>query len=634
MPSAIKYPRLDNAKALSFDVETKDPDLFSLGPGVYRPKTSHVLGVSLSDGEGFKEYYNIGHYDVGSAEKAHNLEFLSYALGLTCPKIGHTSTYDLDWLENGKLALKIKGELQGVDIAEALLDETQEEYNLDFMSKKYLGEGKEKTEIDLFCEENGLKGDSRKWLWKMPYELVRKYAAQDADLPARIYELQRPKLEAENLMPVFQLENKLVRVLSFMRKTGVKIDEKVRDYNSLVVQNRIEKLRYELFDEYGEFNPNSAHQLARIFESRGIKVPLTKPEPKPDGTWTKGGNPSVNAFFFKRYADEYPLVAKVQELRKCIHHLDGFLQGSHVRFVGEDGLMHAQFFGLKNDSLGALKGTRSGRLSGANPNLQQQPSVSFDEYWGRMCRSDFVPFTDCWWGKLDYSQIEYRFMAHFAVNGENDRSADELREAYRLNPRIDYHHRIMDLTGLKRKLAKNLNFGIAFGMGAPHMAEYFGWELDYAREILGLYHEKAPYVRATMKLVEKRARDRGYIMTFLKRRSRLIDPKKAYTMYCRLVQGSAADLMKSSLVAQYEAGIFDTLPPHMTVHDEVDVSIPKTKIGLDAFREAKRIMENALELRIPVIADADIGTNWADVEDMAEKNGGSLPWEELYKQVA
>jgi|WetSurMetagenome_2_1015567.scaffolds.fasta_scaffold80420_2 DNA polymerase I-like protein with 3'-5' exonuclease and polymerase domains len=629
----VRYPDLSGARCISFDTETKDPNLTTLGPGQYR-KDGHILGVSIATPDGFKEYYNVGHYDVDADERIKNVNYLRATLGNNVPKLGQSIIYDVDWLENGEHKIKVGGELGSIEIAEALLDETQEQYNMEFMGQKYLGRGKVKSEPEKFCEARGWKGDFRQYLWRMPYSVVRPYGAGDAELPIAIFDIQRPMLEEQELLDLYKLENRLTRVLVKMRKTGTLIDADKRDRNGLMIQNRIEEAEHRLFSLFGEFNYMSTMQVAKIFDKQGIRYPLTE-----------RGNPSIDSYFYKRYKDEIPLVKELFELRQMKHHLNTFIMGSHLRFVCPDGLIHPQFFNMRNDNLGALKGTRSGRLSGANPNLQQQPSKGVDEYWGQVCREDFIPFPDCWWGKIDYSQIEYRFMAHFAV-GEG---AEELRRSYNENAEQDYHQYIMDLTGLKRRYAKNLNFGVAFGMGAQHMAELFGWDVEYAYEVLNVYHSRAPYIRSTISLVEQKARQRGYIKTFLKRRSHLKDPRKAYTMYCRLVQGSAADLMKAAMVKADEDGLFEVLYPHATVHDELDVSIPKTRAGLEAFQELQHVMESVLKLRVPVRAEPEVGPNWADVEPVvkteeekarnkakAEAKGekdGTRTWDELYKEV-
>jgi len=149
-------------------------------------------------------------------------------------------------------------------------------------------------------------------------------------------------------------------------------------------------------------------------------------------------------------------------------------------------------------------------------------------------------------------------------------------------------------------------------MGARHMSKYFGWDLDYCYKILDIYHASAPYIKTTIREVEKVARRRGYIRTFLKRRSRLIDKDKAYIMFCRLIQGSAADLLKKAMLDNYKAGVFSVLHPHLTVHDELDVSTPKNKKGIEAAKEMKYIMENCIKLKVPIKAEVEMGESWAE----------------------
>jgi DNA polymerase I-like protein with 3'-5' exonuclease and polymerase domains len=626
-------------KRLSLDIETYDPNLRNLGPGVYRGD-GKILGVSLCDGEGFNEYYNLGHYDCTPDERVANESYLREVLATPVIKIGQNIIYDLDWLENSEYEFQVNGKLRSIEIAEALLDEEQGQYNLDFMGKKYLGEGKKKSQPERFCEENRLDGDFRAWLWKMPYSMVREYAKDDADKPLRIHDIQQPMIVEQEMSDLYDLECELTRCLLLFRKTGVFIDEDKRDRNGLKIQSRIEELESELFAKYGEFNCNSTAQIAPIFDRAGIRYPYnvlfhgakeaegnvwrTERDLQSDPS-VKRFSPNIDAYFYKRFGEKerseaIPLVVTMNELRQNRSHLDKFVMGSHVRFVGPDGKIHCSFYNMRNDSFGNLKGTRSGRFSSANPNLQQQPSKGVDEYWGKICREDFVPYPDHWWMKFDYSQIEYRFLAHFAVGP----GSEELRAAYNRGD-VDYHQYIMDLTGLKRRYAKNLNFGVAFGMGALHMAELFGWTEEYAREILAIYHERAPYVKATTQAVEQVAKKRGYIKTFLKRRSHLIDSHKAYKMFCRLLQGSAADLMKKAMHDIYKAGLYDVLKPHATVHDEIDVSVPKTKEGIEAAREHNNLMETCLTLKVPIKAEAEVGPNWADIVE--------FEWAQLVKEI-
>lgn len=624
------YENMQYSKIISYDIETYDPDLINMGPGVFRSipldfknPNGYILGYSVIDEMGYKGYYNLGHYDCTPELREKNIIYLKQIMSTDSIKIGQNLIYDLDWTQNW-LGIKVCGPLIDTMIAEALLDENQGHYNLDFMGKKYFGEGKVKGIIDRFCEENDLKGDPRKWLWKMPHYMVEEYAIQDVDLPMRIWKVQESKLIEENLLDLMHLECDLLQMLMLMRKTGVRIDTEQRELNAYELTCRTEEIYYTLIDQIGyDFNYNSSPQLSKILDRFGIPYPLTSK-----------GNPSVKREHLQRLAKgqlEYntdvfdeeknewimakitdPIKCKLGEdlsdIRRADKVLKTFLHGSLCRFITEEDLIHGNFYNTRRED----DGTRSGRFSAAKPNLQQIPSTGVDEYYGTLSRNPFISFDNCWWGKLDYSQIEYRFMAHFARGP----GSEEVRAQYNNNPRTDYHKYIEDLTGLKRRFAKNLNFGVAYGMGAAHMADFFQWELDYCYNILNIYHKNAPFIKSTIRKVEALAKKRGYIKTFLKRRSRLIDPNKAYTMFCRLIQGSAADLMKKGMYDTYKAGIFDILPPHLTVHDEIDVSVPKTKEGIEAFVEAKNIMENCIELKVPIIADMEVGQNWADLKKL------------------
>jgi DNA polymerase-1 len=362
---------------------------------------------------------------------------------------------------------------------------------------------------------------------------------------------------------------------------------------------------------FGTFNPNSTKQLAEIWDENNMEY-----------IKTEKGNPSIKNEHLQNFFDkdepyneevsEKPWVYDLWRVRKGMKVRDTFLMGSYVDFICEGDLIHPSIYATKIQNIGgSTNGTKSGRFAMAKPNGQQIPSKGVDTELGTFARQPFEAFRDCWWGKVDYSQIEYRFTAHFASGP----GADDLRQSYVENPDTDYHQHIIDLTGLKRRFAKNLNFGVAYGMGAKTMSVFFGWTLDYCYDILRIYHQKAPYVKHTSNKVEKVALRRGYIKTFLGRRARLISKDKAYTMFCRLISGSAADLMKKSMYDIDKAGIFDVLYPHLTVHDELDVSIPKTKEGIEAFVEMDHIMNSCIKLKVPIKTEAEIGPNWADIKD-------------------
>jgi len=622
------YEDYSQSKVLSIDIETFDPELIKMGTGVYRSRplnftdaNGYILGVSMIDEHGTSGYYPLGHYDTTPEVRSKNIEYLARTLAADSIKIGANLMYDFDWLENW-LLVPVNGEIVDVQIAEALLDETQRKYNLDFMGKKYFDEGKEKGEIEDFCYANGLKGDPRKHLWKMPSYMVEAYAIQDVDLPIRIWEVQKEILEKEDLMPLMKIECELLRVLLLMRKTGVNIDTKLRDKHSQELKERLANTYLSLSAEIGrDFNYNSSKQLAEVMREYGIPYPSTEK-----------GNPSINKDFLERLSKgqvedlngdsikserQTRLGHALLDIRKADKVLKTFIDGSLVRFITKGDQIHCSFNSMQTDDYG----TKSGRFSSSNPNLQQIPAPSRDPYYGTMARDVFIPHEGCWMAKIDYSQIEYRFIAHYAKG----KGSDEIRKKYNDDPTTDYHKYIQDLTGLIRSEAKTVNFGIAYGMGAPKMAKENQWDLDYCYGVLNTYHKNAPFVKTTINAVEQVVRQRGYIKTILGRRARLRDKNKAYTFYNRLMQGSAADQMKKAMLDVYKAGLFKIVIPHLTVHDELVMSVPKTKEGIEAIFEVKNVMENCIKLLVPVVADLEIGEDWANVREVTKN--------ELYKML-
>lgn len=249
------------------------------------------------------------------------------------------------------------------------------------------------------------------------------------------------------------------------------------------------------------------------------------------------------------------------------------------------------------------------------------------------------------WRNYDYSQIEYRFLAHFAVGP----MADEIRAIFNADPNTDYHEMTRELvhrqTGqlLNRKQIKNINFGLIYGMGVDKLAGGLGLSPKAGKALFAAYHKGAPFAKATMEECSEEARDTGVIKTILGRKSRfdLWEPqswgsegialpyekaimqygqiRRAYTHKAlnRRLQGSAADMMKKAMWLCYKDGIFgETGIPRLTVHDELDFSDPGGKDA--AFREMKNVLEQAMPLRIPIRADCDVGADWGHVSELLE----------------
>jgi DNA polymerase I-like protein with 3'-5' exonuclease and polymerase domains len=347
--------------------------------------------------------------------------------------------------------------------------------------------------------------------------------------------------------------------------------------------------------------------------------------------------------------------------------------------------VHCEFHPLrkKEDEFTKSKGTITGRFSGANPNLQNIPTR--DDFIGPLCRSMFVADEGAQWWSQDYSQIEYRFLVHYAIVNKCE-GFEVPMNMYLQNPNTDFHDMCAKLMyGTKgpagtqgwnelealynsghlteevfkkklkalRKPAKNLNFGMVYGMGEAKLANQLGMTnpdgkpSKEALQIMKEYHAAAPYIKALNKLSISEAEKNEFVTTILGRRGRFplwekkftekgaayeaAQPKeKALELWGNKIrisgthkalnkklQGSAADMMKLAMVQLWESGIFDVgndITCVLTVHDELNGSFVPSARGEASRLEVKRIMENAMQLAIPVLTSGSVGSNWSEAK--------------------
>jgi DNA polymerase-1 len=537
------------------------------------------------------------------------------------PKIGANLIYDVGWLEHE--GVPVRGMLYDVQFAEALLDETALT-NLDTLGEKYLGIGKEKSALNRWSWDyyGGKEHEQRSNLYRCPPCLVGPYAEADTDLPQRILPLQWARLEQEGLLELFIMECRLVPLLIAMRRGGVTVDinktERVRERLVEEVKTLNERIRYLVgFD----VNVNAPESMQKAFQRLSIPIP----------TNAKGGR-TFNKEALA--AIEHPFVELVLEQKKIVKVSDTFLK-SYVLDSNVGGKIFCEFHPLRSDR----GGTRSGRFASSNPNLQNVPSR--DEYLAPLVRGVFIPHEGHYqWRRYDYSQVEYRCLAHDATGG----GAEALRAQYNADPDTDYHvwtqKLVENMLGMviKRKPIKTINFGLIYGMGKDKLTRSLGLDKRAGEELFNAYHEAAPFASSTMNHYSDMASRYGFVSTILGRRSRfnLWEPdlrgrstqpalpyqaalnkygkvKRAMTHKAlnRRLQGSAADMMKKAMLVLWDSGVLDyTGVPTLTVHDELDFSDPG---GCDdAFDYVKRVMETALPMRIPIRADVEVGPSWGE----------------------
>ena len=597
-----QYKDFSNSKIICFDIETKDPDLKTKGPAIHRG--GYVLGYSLADETGFVEYYNLAHPDCIASEKEKNLDYLKEVMSLDIPKLGMNILYDLDWIQNLLLIIP-NGKLYDIMMAEALINENQFRYNLDFMAEKYLNLRKVKTKIDAFCENHGLKGDSRGWLWKMNYPLVRDYAIGDVQLPLKIFQIQWRIMDKEELLPLFHIEMEEYPLLIKMRKHGVRIDVPKLRYLEDKLSDVLIDYENSLYSLVGfELNYNASTDIAKACNKFGLSYPLT----------AKTKKPSFQKFWLDEHSDEHPLFGLIMRCRKYYKMITTFLE-SQIKNQRIDDIIYTQFHPCKADD----GGTVTGRLSGSHPNLQFIPNpksdasmdTELDYNIGKAIRNLFVPFEGHKWGRIDYNQIEVRLLAHFAVGPKSD----EVRLIFNTDLKIDYHQWCADIAEITRQNAKKTNFGIFFGMGLEKLCKQLGMSKEEGEIFLSIYHSKLPFIKKTLYAVKNKAERVGYVKTILGRRRRFPIRDFTYKALNAVIQGSAADVIKKSMRDAWLAGIYDTLIPLLTIHDEMDVSIPQTKEGFEAFRELNEIMINTIKLKVPILTNMEIGNNWGNLKE-------------------
>lgn len=621
-----EFPNLSAAKVIGFDVETKDLELKSAGPGWGR-KNGHIIGVSLAV-PGKAWYFPIRHETQPelNMDAVQVLRYCAHVLGDTRPKVGANLIYDVGWLLEEGVA--VGGKLLDVQFAEALLNSETPDVSLESLAQRYLGLGKTSSILyDWLAQWMGGAANERQrqHMYLSPITLAGPYAESDAALPIHILEQQWPNLWLRGVADLFDLECRLIPLLVKMRMKGapVSISKAEAVYAELgEVALEVEKDLHRIAGQ--PVNPAANGSIKAAFERLGIPIPVAKDKK------TKVEKVSFAADLLEGI--DHPLAAKIVEHRQLLKVRDTFIKG-YILDKHVNGRIHCSFNPLKSDKTGA----RSGRFSSSDPNLQNIPIRT---ELGAKVRDAFEAGQGARWRKFDYSQIEYRLLAHHAVG----QGAAELREAFNLNPDIDYHdltkELVLRLTGLDlpRRNIKTINFGLIYGMSQGELAKRLHLDRKGGTSLFDSYHRAAPFAKATMEDAELEVHQHGYVSTILGRKSDFPywgpaneygapglpfgdavlaygpNIKRAFTHKAlnRRLQGGAADVMKKAMVDAYESGLFDEDLcgiPTLTVHDELDFE-DYGPLDAPCWKDLAYIMENCIKLLIPLRVDMGVGRTW------------------------
>mgnify|MGYP003138390741 FL=1 len=600
-----EYKDLSQAKEIAIDLETKD-DGISNGYGAgWATNKGEIVGFAVAV-EGWQGYFPFGHLGGGNMIPEQVKAYMKKICALPCPKIFHNAQYDVGWLEAS--GIKVNGEIIDKMIAAALIDENRYQYSLNSLSIDYLGEIKAETDLKEAAAAHGV--DPKKDMWKLPAEHVGYYAEQDARLTLLLWQRFKQEIQTQSLSTVWELEKDLIPILIKMRQRGVRVEVELAEQLRKQMQHQEKELLLAIQKLTGlDIDIWAARQVARAFDKLKIDYPRTEKTKEPSFTQ----NWLVNCKH-----DIARLIVQAREVNKFHNTFLSSIMKYQVK-----GRIHAEINQLRSDS----GGTVSGRLSMSNPNLQQVPARNKD--FGPKIRSLFIPEEGHQWGSFDYSQQEPRMTVHYAASiGEGYEGSNELVEAYQ-NSQADFHQTVADLVGIERTQAKTIGLGLMYGMGKNKLAISLGLSKDEAEQLISKYNKKVPFVKMLSDRCMSTASDKGVIRTKRGRKCRFDkwetrdfglhqaetydnavakygrdNIKRAYTYKAlnRLIQGSSADQTKQAMLNCAESGHL----PILQIHDELCFNIKNKEHAL----EIKKIMESAIEFKVPSVTDYKLGRSW------------------------
>ena len=601
------FPKFSDNERIAIDLETYDPHLLTSGPG-WATNRGHMVGVGVATKD-WKGYFPIRHEGGGNLDEAVVLRWLKNTLSSSKREvIFHNALYDVGWLR--REGVDVKGKILDTMFAAPIVDENRYSYSLDALGQTYCGEKKDESLLQDAALAWGVNPKAE--MYKLHSKYVGPYGEQDAALTLKLYEKLRMELREQNLEPIYEIECKLIPLLLEMRWRGVRVDEQKAADVSKKLSLQEQKLHIEIKRKYGEdVNLWANASLQKIFDKNNLPYPRTEK-----------GMPSFQRQWLESHEHELPqMIVRARKLNKARTTFIDKMISEHA----VNGRIHAEAHPLRSDA----GGTVSGRFSYSNPNLQQVPAR--DPELGTMIRSLFIPEEGCQWGLFDYSQQEPRLTVHYA-NKMGLIGAKDAVTAYR-DKNADFHQIVADMANIPRKQAKNINLGLSYGMGKQKLIKELGLGDTEAQALLTKYHEKVPFIRGLQDQCARVALDRGYIKTLAGRRCHFdlwehkYDDsmplpleearekygdvlKRSYTYKAlnRLIQGSAADMTKLAMLGLWEEGIV----PHVQVHDEVDISIEDDEQAA----KVSRIMENCVELAVPLVVDTELGASWGETEEI------------------
>lgn len=581
--------KITAAEYFAFDTETTSLDYMK----------AEIVGLSFSCEAGKAAYVPVAHDYMDAPEQLDRDWVLAQLKPLleneNVVKVGQNLKYDANVLANYDIILK--GIQFDTMIESYCLNSVATRHNMDALADKYLGY---KT---VHFEDIAGKGVKQLTFNQIDIEKAGHYAAEDADITLRLHQAIYPQLAklSDQLSVFTDIEIPLLPVLARMEQYGVLIDADLLDQQSHHIGTRLSELEIAAHNLAGQsFNLSSPKQLQKIlFED--LKIPVIKKTPK--------GAPSTAEEVLQELALDYPLPKIILENRGLSKLKSTYTDKLPLMTNGTSGRVHTSYHQAV---------TATGRLSSTEPNLQNIPIRSEE---GRKIRQAFIAPKDHKIVAIDYSQIELRIMAHLSDDPGLVSAFAEGRDVHKATAAEIFEVPLEEVTSDQRRSAKAVNFGLIYGMSAFGLAKQLDIPRHRAQEYMDKYFQRYPNVLVYMEDTRQQATEQGYVETLFGRRLYLPDIKAKNAMRRKgaeraainaPMQGTAADIIKKAMLA-VDKWIVEQAEPRvkmtMQVHDELVFEIHQDIVEKTT-EKLVELMNNAVELSVPLIAEAGIGDNW------------------------
>lgn len=578
----LKYLLLQDE--VCFDTETDSLE----------PIEANMIGIAFSYRQG-EAYYVPTPPDDREETRRIAEEFRAVFESESIIKVAQNAKYDIQILKN--YGVEVKGPIFDTMIAHYLID-PDTRHNMDVLSENFLNYSP--VSITELIGKKGVKQGNMK---DVSVDKVVEYAGEDADITYQLKNSLSPMLEEGQLKKLFnEVELPLMHVLADVEYNGVKIDTEVLGAMSKELEEESRKAQAEIFEMAGEeFNVASPKQLGVILFDK-LKL-VDKPKK------TKTGQYATGEDILSKLAVEHDIARRILEFREYQKLKSTYVDALPTMISPVDGLVHTDY----RQAVAA-----TGRLSSNNPNLQNIPIRTPK---GREIRKAFIPRSEDYvLMAADYSQIELRIVAAFAQDESMMEAFKSGRDIHSTTASKVFGVPLEEVDRDMRRKAKEVNFGLIYGISAFGLAQNIGISRTEAQEIITAYFNEFPGVKRYMDEQVNKARELTYVETILGRRRYLRDiHSKNMTVRGHAernainapIQGSAADMIKVAMINIYDWMKGENLKSKMImqVHDELVFDVHKSE--LDLFKtKIPELMMNAIEMEIPMEVEVGVGENW------------------------